>query len=72
VSVAAGSCVDANTASTAAMIMGEAAPQWLEQQRLPARLIRQNGSIVTVGEWPTDPPDICSFDGSRNGAPAAS
>lgn len=72
VSVAAGSCVDANTASTAAMIMGEAAPQWLEQQCLPARLIRQNGSIVTVGEWPTDPPDTCSFDGPRNGAPAAS
>jgi thiamine biosynthesis lipoprotein len=72
VSVAAGTCVDANTASTAAMVMGGAAPRWLERQRLPARLVRHNGSTITVGEWPTDPPDICSADESRIEAAAAS
>ena len=35
VSVAAGSCVDANTASTAAMVMGERAVPWLEEHRSP-------------------------------------
>jgi thiamine biosynthesis lipoprotein len=72
VSVAAGSCVDANTASTAAMVMGEAAPQWLEQQRLPARLVRKDGSIVAVAQWPAEPSGTCSLDGPGNGAPAAS
>ncbi len=55
VSVAAGSCVDANTASTAAMVMGEPAVPWLEQGRLPSRLVRLDGSMLTVAEWPTEP-----------------
>jgi thiamine biosynthesis lipoprotein len=54
VSVAAGSCVDANTASTAAMVMGEPAVLWLEQERLPARLIRLDGSTLTVAGWPPE------------------
>ena len=33
VSVTAASCVDANIASTAALVMGAAAPQWLEARR---------------------------------------
>jgi thiamine biosynthesis lipoprotein len=57
VSVAAGSCVDANTASTAAMVMGEPAVPWLEQERLPARLIRLDGSTLTVAGWPPEPSD---------------
>ena len=52
VSVAAASCVDANTASTAAMVLGDAAPVWLAQRRLPARLARNDGSVVCVAEWP--------------------
>ncbi len=55
VSVAAGSCVDANTASTAAMLKGAAAVAWLEDRRLPARLARPDGTIVTVAGWPPDP-----------------
>jgi len=52
VSVAAGSCVDANVASTAAIVRGERAVAWLERLRLPARLVRHDGSVVTVADWP--------------------
>ena len=52
VSVAAACCVDANTASTAAMVVGEEAPDWLAQRRLPARLVRNDGSVVRVADWP--------------------
>lgn len=54
VSVAAGSCVDANTASTASMVMGAAATAWLEQRRLPARLVRHDGEVVLVAGWPEE------------------
>ena len=52
VSVAAASCVDANTASTAAMVLGDEAPDWLAQRRLPARLVRNDGSVLCVADWP--------------------
>jgi FAD:protein FMN transferase len=52
VSVAAGSCVDANTASTAAIIRGEAALPWLRDASLPARLVREDGSVETTAGWP--------------------
>jgi FAD:protein FMN transferase len=54
VSVAAASCVDANTASTAAVLLGEAAPVWLAERRLPARLVGVSGDVVCVGGWPAD------------------
>jgi len=54
VSVAAGSCVDANTASTAAIIRGEAAVSWLDEAGLPARLVRPDGTVVTTAGWPAD------------------
>jgi len=49
--VAAASCVDANTASTAAIIKSERAPDWLSSFGLPARLVGANGSIVTTKGW---------------------
>jgi thiamine biosynthesis lipoprotein len=55
VSVAAASCVDANTASTAAIIRREAALPWLRDGGLPARLVRQDGTVETTGGWPHDP-----------------
>ena len=55
VSVAAGRCVDANTASTAAIIRGEAALPWLNEAGLPARLVRHDGSVETIAGWPHDP-----------------
>jgi len=54
VSVAAATCVDANTASTAAIIRGERAPEWLASQHLPARLVDGGGEVVTVAGWPAD------------------
>jgi FAD:protein FMN transferase len=54
VSVAAGSCTDANTASTAAIIRGAAAPGWLHDLGLPARLVRNDGTAVTTAGWPSD------------------
>jgi FAD:protein FMN transferase len=55
VSVTAGSCVDANTASTAAIIRSEAALPWLQEASLPARLVRQDGTVETTAGWPSDP-----------------
>jgi thiamine biosynthesis lipoprotein len=54
VSVAAATCVDANIASTAAILRGGQAPCWLDGLRLPARLVRHDGTTVTVGGWPAD------------------
>jgi thiamine biosynthesis lipoprotein len=52
VSVCAATCVDANTASTAAIVLGEHAPAWLARQGLPARLVRRDGGTVRIGGWP--------------------
>jgi thiamine biosynthesis lipoprotein len=54
VSVAAGSCVDANTASTGAIVRGYDAPAWLAAQGLAARLVHADGFITTVAGWPAD------------------
>ncbi len=54
VSVAAGTAVDANTASTAAVVLGRAAVDWLRQRDLPARLVDAHGLVVTVAGWPAD------------------
>jgi thiamine biosynthesis lipoprotein len=54
VSVAAAACLDANVAATAAIIRGEAALAWLSTLGLPARLVRPDGSVVRVGDWPAD------------------
>jgi thiamine biosynthesis lipoprotein len=54
VTVAGSSCVDANIASTAAVILGEDAPAWLASRGLPARLVREAGEVTYVGGWPED------------------
>jgi thiamine biosynthesis lipoprotein len=51
-SVAANSCVDANTASTAAIVLGWSAPGWLTAARLPSRLVCHTGHVLTVAGWP--------------------
>ena len=53
--VAAGSSVDANTASTASMVLGASAPAWLSERNLPARLVAHDGTVTTVAGWPDDP-----------------
>jgi thiamine biosynthesis lipoprotein len=52
VSVAAGNCVDANIASTAAIVMGDGAPVWLAERGLPARLVAADGTVRAVAGWP--------------------
>ncbi len=54
VSVAAASCLDANTASTAAMVRGACAVDWLDSIGLPGRLVGHRGETVTVGDWPAE------------------
>jgi thiamine biosynthesis lipoprotein len=54
VSVAAASCVDANIASTTAVIRGAAAPVWLEAAGLPARLIAADGTVRVTSGWPAE------------------
>jgi FAD:protein FMN transferase len=55
VSVAAASCADANTASTAAIIKGPRAVDWLVNMGLPARLVDAAGTVHTVCGWPAEP-----------------
>jgi thiamine biosynthesis lipoprotein len=52
VTVAAGDCVAANTATTAALVLGDRAEAWLEQTGLPVRLVGVDGHIVRLGGWP--------------------
>ncbi len=54
VSVAAATCVEANTAATASIVLGDAAPGRLESRGLAARLVAHDGSVVCTGGWPAD------------------
>ena len=52
--VAAASALDANVASTAAVVLGEHAEAWLAGRRLPARLVATDGRVRTVAGWPSE------------------
>jgi len=52
---AASSCVDANIASTAALVQGTPALAWLSGLKLPSRLVRATGEVHRVAGWPDDP-----------------
>lgn len=54
VSVAAGSALAANTASTAAIVEGGGALARLAARGTAARLVDRHGDVVTTGAWPTD------------------
>jgi len=54
VSVSAGNCLDANTASTAAILLGAEAPGWLTGHGLPARLVSERGRIAYTPGWPEE------------------
>jgi thiamine biosynthesis lipoprotein len=51
VSVAAASCVEANAAATAALLLGDAAWDWLDGLRLPSRLVDRRGIAHPAGGW---------------------
>jgi thiamine biosynthesis lipoprotein ApbE len=55
-SVAAASCVEANTAATAAIVLGSDAIAWLEAAGLPARLVAIDGGVTRVNGWPEPAP----------------
>ncbi|MGH2719851.1 MAG: FAD:protein FMN transferase, partial [Actinomycetota bacterium] len=67
-SVVAASCVDANTASTAAIILGPQAPAWLHERGLAARLVADGGEVTRVAGWPEGPegPDHDPGSGGRS------
>jgi thiamine biosynthesis lipoprotein len=52
VSVAAPTCVDANVASTAAIVRGRTAAEWLGARGLPARLVGHDGEVLRLNGWP--------------------
>jgi thiamine biosynthesis lipoprotein len=54
VTVAAPTCVEANIASTAAIVRGRDATRQLERRALPARLVRAGGGVVRVCRWPRE------------------
>jgi len=54
VTVAARTCLDANVAATAALVLGHDAPEWLRQRGLTARLAAPDGSLVHVNGWPVE------------------
>jgi thiamine biosynthesis lipoprotein len=58
-SVIAATCVDANIASTAAIVMGGKAESWLAANRLPGRLVDRDGHVQRVAGWP---PPVANSD----------
>jgi thiamine biosynthesis lipoprotein len=54
VTVAARTCLDANVAATAALVLGRAAPEWLRLRGLTARIAARDGSLVHIGGWPVE------------------
>ncbi|MEV7340008.1 FAD:protein FMN transferase [Streptomyces sp. NPDC093544] len=69
VSVAAATCADANAASTAALVKGAGAERWLTRLGLPARLVANDGTVVTTPGWPTSPSPAHPL-GLRSSTPA--
>jgi FAD:protein FMN transferase len=52
VTCVAASALEANAASTAACVLGAAAPDWLASRGIPARLVPDQGDVVRTPGWP--------------------
>lgn len=52
VTCVASSALEANTASTASIVLGEEAPAWLNHNGVAARLERPDGTVVLTSGWP--------------------
>ena len=46
-------CVGANTATTAALVLGSEAPRWLSDRDVTARLVAVDGTVTRLGAWPS-------------------
>lgn len=57
-------CVAANSATTAALVLGPDAVPWLASRSVAARLVAADGSVRTVADWPREEPV------DRSGAPS--
>jgi thiamine biosynthesis lipoprotein len=66
VSVCAASCLDANIASTASIVRGSRAVEWLEGLGLPSRLVGVDGTACHLAGWPVAGDDLSAE--SRVGA----
>lgn len=58
VSVAAASCLDANIASTAAIVRGQRAVEWLTAFGLPSRLVGLDGTVQHLAGWPAEDEEL--------------
>ena len=56
VTVAGPTCIEANAASTAAVVLGHRAVTWLSERAYAARLVDQHHRVVRVGDWPMEVP----------------
>ncbi|MBG0740176.1 FAD:protein FMN transferase [Paeniglutamicibacter antarcticus] len=54
VTVAEASCLRANASSTAGVVRGFAAVDWFQRSGVAARLVDQQGRVVTTGGWPRE------------------
>ncbi len=55
-SAVARTCVEANAATTAAIVMGGDAPRWLADNGIAARLVARDGTVSRIGGWPQPEP----------------
>ena len=51
VTVAASSCLAADVAAKAALLLGPAGPSWLDRRGLPGRFVSQNGAVGVNETW---------------------
>jgi len=54
VTAVANTCVDANAATTAAIVRGRAAQPWLASRGVAARLVDHDGRVHMLGGWPSE------------------
>lgn len=69
VSVVAGTAELANAASTAAIVMGDDAPDWLRDHGLAARLAMDDSEVIRLGGWPEPSAAIAARLGNRRQGP---
>jgi thiamine biosynthesis lipoprotein len=73
-SVAASSCLGANIASTASILRGNGAPEWLRGLGLPSRLVSADAMALHLCGWPEEGDDLTanwSGEGRASGHIAA-
>jgi thiamine biosynthesis lipoprotein len=51
VTVAAGSCLAADVAAKAALLLGSAGPSWLDRRGLPGRFVDESGAVQVNENW---------------------